>query len=71
MDPKTRAAVQSYYRLTETLQAAIQDPDRYEPGLTAAAYEANRLMAAAGLLSKSPQEITALVREIYPDWNPS
>ena len=71
MDDLTRAAVQSYYRLTETLQAAVQDPARSEAALSAAAYEANRTMTEAGLLGRPLQEITALVHEIYPTWQPS
>ncbi|MFJ8027843.1 hypothetical protein [Streptomyces sp. NPDC096311] len=72
MDDTTRAAMQSYCRLTEALRAAIENPHRseVEEALTSAAYEANRLMGAAGLLGRPQHEITALVREINQDKYP-
>ncbi|MCT9105377.1 hypothetical protein [Streptomyces mirabilis] len=72
MDDTTRAAMQSYCRLTEALRAAIEDPHRseVEEALTSAAYEANRLMGAAELLGRPQHEITALVHEINQDKYP-
>jgi hypothetical protein len=68
MDDLTLKAVQSYYRLTETLRAAIEDPHRSEQALTAAAWEANAAMKEAGLLGRPEHEIFALVRQVYPDF---
>ncbi|MEU8466232.1 hypothetical protein [Streptomyces sp. NPDC029003] len=67
MDDVTREAVQAYYRLTQTLRAAREDPDRSEAALTAAAKDANAAMDRAGLLGRPDPEILALVRELYPD----
>ncbi|WP_329142931.1 hypothetical protein OIU91_04500 [Streptomyces sp. NBC_01456] len=36
--------------MDDATRAAIEDPHRSEEALTSAAYEANRLMGAAGLL---------------------
>ncbi|MFF8902528.1 hypothetical protein ACF082_34225 [Streptomyces lydicus] len=56
--------------MDDMTRAAIKDPHRSEEALTSAAYEANRLMGAAGLLSRPQHEITALVREINQDKYP-
>lgn len=71
MDQKTRTAVEAYHRLTETLRAAISDPDGYEAALSTAAHETNDAFTKAGLLGSSPGEIFALVRELHPDWHPT
>ncbi|MEU4850577.1 hypothetical protein [Streptomyces gilvosporeus] len=68
MDEITRRATQAYYRLTQTLRAAIEDPHRSEQALTDAAYEANAAMREAGLLGRPDHEIAALVRQVYPDF---
>ncbi|MFI1801981.1 hypothetical protein ACH427_32265 [Streptomyces sp. NPDC020379] len=68
MDQITLDAVQAYYRLTQTLKAAIEDPQRSEQALSRAAWEANRAFDAAGLLGRPEHEIAALVRQVYPDF---
>ncbi|MFG2669126.1 hypothetical protein ACGFY6_33410 [Streptomyces sp. NPDC048387] len=69
MSDLVREAVRAYYRLHQTVSAVAMDPnsaDAHER-LSAAAYEANAAMGAAGLLGKSEVELMALVREQFPE----
>jgi hypothetical protein len=72
MDDTTRAAIRAFYRLLKTTDAATTDP--LHPGseetLTNAANEAHHAMKAAGLLDLPHHEVFALVRELYPDFDP-
>ncbi|MEU3148429.1 hypothetical protein [Streptomyces sp. NPDC006999] len=73
MDDTTREAVRAFYRLLKATAAATDDP--FNPGadetLTNAAYEANAAMEAAGLLGRPGPELFALVREEFPDFDPT
>lgn len=70
MDDITKEAVRAFYRLLKATSAAMADPTG-EPSLSNAAYEANRAMAAAGLLDRPQHELFDLVRQQYPDFNPN
>ncbi|WP_431983902.1 hypothetical protein [Streptomyces qinglanensis] len=75
MDQTARDAVEAYRRLTETLRAAIADPGGYASALSTAAHETHASFEKAGLLdesgelTRSSEELFALVRELHPDWN--
>ncbi|MCG0068457.1 hypothetical protein L0F81_35220 [Streptomyces tricolor] len=73
LDDTTREAVRAYYRLHKATAAAMADP--LNPGadetLLNAACEAHEAMKAAGLLDCPPHEVFALVRQEYPDFDPT
>jgi hypothetical protein len=73
MDTKTREAVRAFHQLHQTLAAVVADP--FHPGaletLQNAANEAHATMNAAGLLSRPRHELLALVRQEFPDYDPT
>jgi hypothetical protein len=73
MDSATREAVRSFYRLHQATAAAAADPfnSGAQETLSNAAYEANAAMAAAGLLDRPSHEVIALVRQVFPNYDPT
>jgi hypothetical protein len=73
MDDTTREAVRAFYRMHKATSAALSDPQN--PGaqetLSNAAHEANAAMDAAGLLGRPPHELFDLVRQEFPDFDPT
>lgn len=73
MDATTRTAVRAFHRLLKATAAATADP--FHPGanetLSNAAQEANAAMAAAGLLGRPQQELFDLIRQEFPDFDPT
>lgn len=74
-DPEVRHAVQAYIRLTNALEPILTDPAErlratdYTESLTAAAYEANAAMRAAGILGLGQQQMTDLARQLDPTFD--
>ena len=73
MDDTTREGVRAFYRLLKATSAAAADP--FNPGaeetLSNAAHEANAAMNAAGLLGRPQHELFDLVRQEFPDYDPT
>lgn len=73
MDGATREAVRAFYRLHQATAAAAADP--FHPGaqetLSNAAHEANAAMKEAGLLDRPSHEVIALVRQEFPNYDPT
>ncbi|GAA2100467.1 hypothetical protein GCM10009801_73020 [Streptomyces albiaxialis] len=71
-EPTVRKAVQAYYRLCQTTDAALQpgNPAPEHAGATVEplAYEANRAMRKAGLFTLSRDEFEAVVQRYFPDF---
>jgi hypothetical protein len=74
-DPKVREGVQAYIRLTKELGSITADPakraraDAYAEPLSAAAWEANAAMGAAGLLGVPYERMVALARQLDPTFD--